>query len=118
MNTESALFRSICKRCKATFEKPTQTQADSALRMHIGRKHSKHIMNKDHTSALLRRGRNGLLVAADKPSRRTKRKYTPRRHKTESRPKEALEIKVNFCPVCSCNIGAVAIGMALAQQKL
>jgi len=55
-----------CTKCPKKFHKPTQTLADQALRMHIGRKHDKSIVangeHGDHSGVLRQRG-NGQLVA-------------------------------------------------------
>lgn len=47
-----------CTKCDKTFKKPTQEQADQALRMHVGRKHSRTII----ANHVLRQRPNGELV--------------------------------------------------------
>lgn len=51
-----------CTKCDKTFKKPTQMQADQALRMHVGRKHSRTIIANHEHSGVLRQRSNGELV--------------------------------------------------------
>jgi hypothetical protein len=37
--------------------------------------------------------------------------------RTYTRKKKQLEVAVNFCPQCGCNLHAVAMGMALTTGK-
>ena len=85
-----------CDKCEKVFSKPTQRDADQALRMHVGRKHDGTISNGNG---------DGKIVPAGK------RKYL-------RRPKPVMTVHVNFCPNCGCNLHAVATGIALASQPV
>jgi len=50
-----------CTKCPKTFTHPTETRAQQALRMHVGRTHKRNII--DNHPGVLRQRKNGTLVA-------------------------------------------------------
>lgn len=84
------MFTTKCevKGCGKEFSHASQTKADHALRMHIGRKHSGTVK--------------------DQPKGKATRTYN-RKVKVEA-------ITVNFCCNCGSDIHRMAVGMALAAK--
>ena len=56
----------------------------------------------------------GMRIHAGQAHKK-KTKYSMARPYT--RKKKQLEVAVNFCPQCGCNLHAVAMGMALTTGK-
>lgn len=64
-----------CSKCTKTFTKPTVMLAEAALRMHVGRKHTRNIIANHEHSGVVRRRANGDVVAvavADKSHPRSR----------------------------------------------
>lgn len=82
--------------CNASFTHPTQTKADSALRMHIGRKHKRHIKT----------GRTDLGAVDPKPKRRIKR----------TAQHDHQHGGLNYCPGCGMNLAMLAMALNVANN--
>lgn len=92
-------FKARCtySHCNRVFEKATQGRADQALSMHVARVHKKTLVPPGTG-----KNRNDPVEA--------KSKRVIKRHRN------SVEMKVNFCPACGCNLQSVALGMVLAGK--
>ena len=107
-----------CEQCEKTFSKATRTSAEAALRMHVGRIHTKNIPTANSGQrggtelALVPHSRNGTI------DRRTKawRQANPALV-TERRLRRVVEdTAACFCPRCGLNLVALATAMKVAQN--
>ncbi len=112
-----------CTQCQRVFTKPTKVQAEAALRMHTGRKHTGSIPTANRKHEVNRNGNgNGSLAVAVPTDRRTRawREANPHlalrtgRRKvveTNGAPESAC-----FCPRCGLNLGVLNTAMQVAAH--
>ncbi len=123
-----------CPHCPKAFTKEELGSARAALQMHIGRKHTGTIPNATATpankaawavsAAKARASRIAQLQAANPvaetpPVKRVYRKRQPVMESTEVlNPPQipAIEIRINFCPNCGCDIHKFAVGRIMAGE--
>ncbi len=102
---EGGGFTAYCPRanCGKTFTKASEVMAKQAVRMHIGRKHSRRIVI-DQAVAQERSREAKAALGLLKPAKRT---YRPRQPKiTVSRH------TINHCPGCGYDLKALSLAMA------
>lgn len=111
-----------CNQCQKTFTKPTKVQAEAALRMHVGRKHSGLIPTAKHRHDPSSNGSNGLAVATV-TDRRTKAWRQANPHLVTTRTGRRKLIETNgaqepacFCPRCGLNLGVLNTAMQVAAH--
>lgn len=109
-----------CNKCAKEFTKPTLSEAEHSLRSHIGRVHTKSDSSKTGLDVILssEKRKPGRPVGSGS----VKRKYTwktPRQIKSSAAPKvfsgaRPVDVHINFCPNCGCNLKSVAAGIVMA----
>lgn len=68
-----------CSKCEKKFTKPTTLLAEAALRMHVGRKHTRNIIaNHEHTGVVRQTGNGHTVAVMDRPEKH------PRSHITHA----------------------------------
>lgn len=97
-----------CNRCGKTFEAANGARAEQALRMHVARVHDRTMRTPTKTDLLKKAQREARLQYS-----RHYRKHGPKRKGATG---TGVEVHVNFCPNCGCNLTAVATGLALAAR--
>ncbi len=109
-----------CTQCQKAFTKPTKVQAEAALRMHVGRKHSGLIPTANRKSV----PSNGSLALVAPTDRRTKAWREANPHLvTAGRTGRRKVIEANgaaehacFCPRCGLNLGVLNTAMQVATH--
>lgn len=129
-------FKATCKTCKKVFDKncagvpfDSQTSADAALRMHIGRVHSKSIPTYQNAPERLRQpalvlAGNGQQAAPQAPmlvtDRRTRAWREQQAQLSEPRPvrkaKRQDDEQVCYCPRCGLNIAIAKTALTVALR--
>jgi len=106
-----------CEECGKKFSHETRTRVEQALRLHMQRVHLKstipcHPNNGGKSEPVEQNNRAELLLEqADPPAM----KRIERRGTWKRKPK-SVEVSINYCPKCGCNLQAVAVGLAMNSQ--
>lgn len=118
-------YTTTCKTCKKVFDKnsvgvpfATQADADGALRMHVGRVHSKSIPTSKHvrSNLLVTAGSHSAFAAPVITDRRTKawREQNQTHAPKATRKTESGGCK--FCPGCGLNLAIANTAFAVALR--
>lgn len=104
-----------CKDCGRKFTKPTAMQAQAALRMHVGRKHTGLIPTAlGRRGAVARRGSTALTVL--EPPQRVDRRTKAWREAQGTVVQPVAEESPCFCPRCGLNLAVLSTALKVASQ--
>lgn len=100
-------FKAKCPKCGKVFEKSTQTKADGAVRMHMGRSHSRSI-----TTYM-----GGRIPKHEREARAAKAEAKPeKRQYIKRNPPVAASVTINFCPKCGTDLHKIATAIVLGNK--
>lgn len=127
-------MRTTCEQCGKTFSKPTKLQAESALRMHVGRKHGNIKLPTEigkradtrtdaqegaPTRTDAHRDEPPSRILADlnlTPAQLHKREYQRKYRKGRQKQNLNGAVVVHFCPRCGMNLEVLATALQVANK--
>jgi len=98
------LFKAKCPKCGKVFKKRSQTKADQAVRMHVGRSHSRNI------PTYMGGAKPKTAKATRQEAPKQKRQYIKRN------PPVTGTVTINFCPKCGTDLHKIATAVVLAGK--